>query len=81
MPIFSCEKVRGIIFTVNFHFFIMAAYDVCNKYSFGSGNMANICIVPPCGGANTANLELNSSPYCPFSHAIIYIILNAKRVI
>ena len=33
------------------------------------------CIVPPFGRANTATLELNISPYCPPTHAIIYMYM------
>ena len=45
---------------------------------FGLGNtgeysVLRLCIVPPCGRANTATLELNIPLYCPPSHAIIYI--------
>ena len=44
----------------------------------GSGNIGKysalwFCIVPPYGRANTATLELNIFPYCPPSHAIIYM--------
>ena len=44
----------------------------------GLGNMGRhsvlgFCIVPRCARANTASLELNTSPYCPPCHAIIYI--------
>ena len=55
-----------------------------NKYILyycihGLGNMGKylvlgFCIVPPFGQANTASLELNISPYCPPSQAIILYV-------
>ena len=45
----------------------------------GKYSVLGLCIVPPCGRANTATLELNISPYCPPSHAIIYIYVSLVR--
>ena len=39
----------------------------------GEYSVLRLCIVPPCGRANTATLELNIPLYCPPSHIIIYI--------
>ena len=55
---------------------------VCNKICYlhtldgRLGNMGNysalwLCIVPPFGPASNAILELNISPYCPPSHAVV----------
>ena len=38
------------------------------KYS-----VLGLCIVPRYARANTASLELNGSPYCPPSHAVIHM--------
>ena len=53
-------------------------FESYNKSTFGSNNtgeysVLRLCIVPPCGQANTATLELNIPLYCPPSHVIIYI--------
>ena len=55
---------------------VSKSYNILLQF-LGLGNMGKysvlgLCIVPPCGRANTATLELNISPYCPPSHAIIY---------
>ena len=44
----------------------------------GSGNMGefsilDLGIVPPCGRADTVDLERNISPYCPPSHVHVII--------
>ena len=50
-----------------------------------SGNIGKysalwFCIVPSFSRANTATLELNISPYCPPSRAIIYIYYTGMHV-
>ena len=48
----------------------------------GLGNMGQFSgyVLSPCGRVNTATLELNISPYCPPSHAIIYIYILGRVI-
>ena len=43
---------------------------------YGEIFVLRLCIVPPCGRANTATLELNIFPYCPPSHAIMLYVFH-----
>ena len=44
----------------------------------GKYSVLNLSIVPPFSRADTVDLERNISPYCPPSHAIIYIYIPGR---
>ena len=76
----------SISFSLPLPFFFNGCQPNLSNIPFGSDNtgeysVLRLYIVPPCGRANTAPLELNIPLYCPPSHAIIYIYIMPEEVV